>query len=186
MASWTEQCSPAGSHCFSPSEGGQGSGRGLEVGAPPMADLLCSARSSRDCCPLECWNQTRLESKVVQSWPGFFFNVYFPECTLLSAAGKHLPGDEGFRCVCGRGHRAVLGSLGPGHQCVCLMTIIINKILGFDNHRSFVFFWFFLRAPLRLLKCEQKKQSPFIICEPFVGDSDSSERHPGKTNYCPW
>lgn len=39
-----------------------------------MADLLCSARSSRDCCPLECWNQTSLESKVVQScWPGFFF-----------------------------------------------------------------------------------------------------------------
>lgn len=39
-----------------------------------MADLLRSAQSSRDCCPLECWNQTSLESKVVQScWPGFFF-----------------------------------------------------------------------------------------------------------------
>lgn len=85
--------------------------------------------------------------------------------------------------VCGRDHRAVLGSLGPGHQCVCLMAIIINKILGFDNHRSF---FFFLRASLRLLKCKQKKESPFIICELFVGDSDSSERHPGKTTYCPW
>lgn len=83
-----------------------------------MTDLLCSARSSRDCCPLECWNQTSLESKVVQScWPGFFFFSQNALCYLRLA--KHLPGDEGFRCVCVcvRGHRAVLGSLGPGHQC---------------------------------------------------------------------
>lgn len=70
---------------------------------------------------------------------------------------------------------AVLLSLGPAHQCVSLVVILI-KIVVSDNRRGS-----FQVALLRLLKYTQKKTVKL-----FVADSNSSELRPGKTSYCPW
>lgn len=56
--------------------------------------------------------------------------------------------------MCALHYSAVLGSLGPGHQCVCLVVIII-KIVSFDHHWGS-----FQVALLRLLKYTQKKRVP--------------------------